>query len=340
MSRQVFVAMWQLPTGGNELRVDFVADSDMETKCGLIDTMLQHAEIEIRQLPVTSKGNEKPITIFLAPEYYFKKGNARNCYSRSDRDVMVKSMHKLAKNHADTLIIPGTIMWSKSAIGKADKARKRLETAVQFGGLSKEDREKGDQKLKKSGLFNTAYLARNTAYMFYNSTAYKYHKMVDASEVIDAESESTIFIPGDRPGIFTLPDGGPKVGVQICADHDVMPLWEMVDLHIVVSASVTKKDKHLNIRDGGYFIHCDTKPIHNEVFQVHQNKPQARNQVGSKPVDHRDFFSQEYKNVGHGIAALREGPRPIRKSFDIGSVWRRKRTRRSAGSSPGPSMKS
>src|SRR5208337_5215763 len=102
------------------------------------------------------------------------------------------------------LIVPGTIIWKKPMNEKArSKAQMRiLAREKQIRESSADAPEVMEKRLEKMNSKRTAltwpsgsqdavqFLAYNTAYLFYEGTTFKYHKMTDYVELTEDDART------------------------------------------------------------------------------------------------------------------------------------------------------
>lgn len=200
-------------------------------------------------------GEEKRY-LLIAPEYYFSAGSDRHVVSYSEKTKTLARLRAISLAHPQLILLPGSMAYYKRT--------------------TQEDR-------LKYPTHNTRYLAHNASWAFQGGAKhYKYNKMDDAAEVLGHESRggSIVYRGGTHAGQFDL--GGLRFGVEICADHDAgrlaADLEHLVDVHVIMSASVGLRPQHLCARDGGYVLHANA------------STPPAAYQVS------RDWISQEVEN--------------------------------------------
>ena len=204
---------------------------------------------------VTTTAPATPLYIFIAPEYYFKKTIGERCVTKVERDQFIATMSQLAANKPHLLLVPGTITWKKDATDT--KTRKKAQTRLverQYKFTDGAFAEKKRQQLQFVG--DVKFVAYNTAYLFYGTGTFKYHKMNDVGE-LQAGDTDTLFIPGSIRGNYTI--AGLQLGIEICGDHDVGMLNQPVDIHIVTSASVGRKNEKVWAKNGGMFLHASNE---------------------------------------------------------------------------------
>jgi hypothetical protein len=270
MPKQTVVAgAWQIETNtrplGNLESLDvtgvFPVGTKIATMTQVVDDFYRDAQLEFQRQ--SQQGQASPLYIFVAPEYYFKRTLTQRCLTKVERDQVRTAMTNLAQSHPHLLLIPGTVTWKKPLDKKAyAKAAERLEArlAMEASYIGKKELPKPSWprgKAKSDGAYNTAYLYTGNQIM-------KYHKMEDVGELKE-DDLGVIFIPGDGNNVFTV--SGLTIGVEICGDHEANHLKHEVDIHIVTSASVSRKNDHVMAKNGGLFI-CADSTHDSEILSV------------------------------------------------------------------------
>ena len=186
--------------------------------------------------------------LFVAPEYFLSAGSDAHIVTREDQQHILTSLRALSTRYPDLMLIPGTLPYYR---------RRRVEDVGKYPG------------------FQHKYISHNAAYVIHDSLkAYKHNKRHDAGEVLPNENRNgkISYRGGTSNGQFNL--AGVNIGLEICADHDVgvlrAELIQYVDLHIVMSASVTLKLDNFCARDGGFLIHSNAGSGHS-VYQVERS---------------------------------------------------------------------
>lgn len=170
--------------------------------------------------------------IFLAPEHLFRGSSARMAMPEADKKQVIAAVTRLSSNHRDALIVPGTVVWlSESKFAK---------------------------------VFRRKFEARNSAFVFVNgSVVFEYNKHSDAGELLDAERADAKFRAGKKLGVFEC--WGLSFGIEICYDHSNAVLYEQlreknrpgVDIHLILSSTVSNKPGKVAARSGGLLVHAD-----------------------------------------------------------------------------------
>lgn len=316
----VFAGTWQIETNHSDATRDipgiFAFDDKVTTMSNIVRDFYknarQYAKIGgmtdgTQGVPLSSPAEDRPLYIFVAPEYYFKKTIGERCLAKTERDTFIQAMSAIAQANTNLLLIPGTVTWKKPADAKAStKAQQRLidREAKIAGNTMKKVESKplvDKQRMLIRGLPEAQYVAYNTAYLFYGTQTYKYHKMNDASEM-DRGDLNTIFIPGSARGIYQI--GGFTIGIEICADHDIGMLNQEVDIHIVTSASVGRKEANIKAKDGGLFIHASNGNA--ESFKVVRD-PANGLQLNEPPSLMSRPFVGDQGNMNNEIARRMQG---------------------------------
>lgn len=269
MPTPIFAGTWHIQTNA-KLRTDDVTgvmtfNDKLTTMSAVVSDFYSQAKQYAKVASAGSAGGSRkavtttapatPLYIFIAPEYYFKKAIGERCVTKVERDQFLATMSQLAANKPHLLLVPGTITWKKDATDS--KTRKKAQTRLidrQHKFADGAFAEKKREQLKLVG--DVKFVAYNTAYLFYGASTFKYHKMNDVGE-LQAGDTDTLFIPGSVRGNYTI--AGLQLGVEICGDHDVGMLNQLVDVHIVTSACVTRKNDKIWAKDGGMFIHASNE---------------------------------------------------------------------------------
>jgi len=239
--------------------------------------------------------SEGVLYVFVAPEYYFKssKLDVERCLTKDERDIIIGTLWKLSYAYPHTVIVPGTIIWSKPADDKSrKKAQTRLLETMKEKGIKPAVKSKWDA-LSLRGPGEVEHVSYNSAYIFYYGSKYKYHKMNDADENLDGDlSKGTLFILGSKPGYFpNLGDTGVTFGIEICADHQDAVLNQTVDIHILSSATTTMTHANIRAREGGLFVHAASG--HTEFCLNNGGKFESPKKAMSLPYNPSDLLTSE-----------------------------------------------
>jgi hypothetical protein len=318
--RPVFAGTWQIETNNPENAKDipgvFAFDQKIETMTTIVQDFYKNARQYAkiggmtagdRGVPVSSPAEDRPLYIFVAPEYYFKKSIGERCVDKADRDRFIAAMSAIAQSSNNLLIVPGTVAWKKPADEKASKkAEKRLVDREKNFLDQVKGKDVKSYFAKQKMLYrrdpDAQYVAYNTAYLFYGAQTYKYHKMNDFSE-LEKGDRNTVFIPGSARGIYDV--GGFKIGIEICGDHDTGMLDQEVDIHIVTSAAVTRKNMNVKAKNGGLFVHAASSHAEaHKVFRGAQDEMQLvepYSMVNQPFVGDRQNMQQEVTRRMQGI---------------------------------------
>jgi hypothetical protein len=170
--------------------------------------------------------------IFLAPEHLFRCSSTRMAMPEADKKQVIAAVTRLSSNHPDALIVPGTVVWLSESVF--------------------------------ASLFRRKFEARNSAFVFVNgSVVFEYNKHSDAGELLDVEKANAKFRAGKKLGAFEC--WGLNFGVEICYDHSNAVLFEQlqaqgkagVDVHLILSSTVSNKPGKVAARSGGLLVHAD-----------------------------------------------------------------------------------
>jgi len=262
MSKLVVAGAWTIETNA-EAGKDILGAQPVNSRLDYLREVLRAFDGFCREAARARAATDGVIFIFVAPEYYFKstRVNVERSLSKAERQQIIAALTGLSRDYPHTVLIPGTIFWSKPADDKArKKAQTRLGQNINAYGTGNQLGQKWTALRARGGPDQVQYVSYNSAYVFYNGETYKYHKMSDASENLDADlRRNTLFIPGSRPGYFPdLGHTGVTFGIEICADHQAAVLNQTVDIHILSSAATTSVPANIRARPGGLFIHASS----------------------------------------------------------------------------------
>jgi hypothetical protein len=176
--------------------------------------------------------------IFIAPEHLFRASTQRMAMPEDDKKQVVAAVRTLSQNHPDAMIIPGTIVW----LEQSNFAR----------------------------LFRRQFVARNSAFVFVGGReVFRYDKHSNAGELLQAEQADAKFRAGKALGVFRA--WGKSFGLEICFDHSNAVLYKQleaggrapVDVHLIVSSTVSNKSGKVAARPGGLIVHADGQDVRN-----------------------------------------------------------------------------
>jgi hypothetical protein len=189
---------------------------------------------------------EQWLPIFLAPEYFFSRSATAHLMDTQTSDHVYEKLPRLSSRYPQLVLMPGTIAFLKAVVTHAKN--RSTKYAARLASVDKP----ADQ----------LYIAHNTAYIFRNGgQIYKYRKQENVGEVSAHESLGgrVVYVGGTHAGTFQI--DGLNFGIEVCGDHDASSLagsGAIVDIHIVLSASVTIKPGKDAVREDGYLFHCDS----------------------------------------------------------------------------------
>jgi hypothetical protein len=133
------------------------------------------------------------------------------------------------------------------------------------------------------------HMMRNTSYALLGGNVHlKYNKRGDFHEAI-GERGSTVFQPGQRPGVLGINGYGRNftVAVEVCLDHaagylanDVRGGLAAPDFYVLTSAETSNNLANVPVRANGYFLHACSNPNNTTV--------QQRLPLGFAPVNRWD----------------------------------------------------
>jgi len=286
---------------------------------------MQNAQIKMQQLQAAVQrlaqevathnipANQKIKSIFVAPEYFFAKQSsaelmvygpvAHQAESRAleekQKDLLLKHLQRISKQHKGMLIIPGTIAWKKKL---SKSIRRKAKKVLNVIGARYGDNLRGhgvdhlppdrrnaiatagmvprmaripsvpDIAAKQTSLDDSdyKYMMRNTAFVLLDGKVMvKYHKMGDFHEAIN--DDETVFIPGVKA--VSIKIGPLFFGFEICLDHGISVLQRALaptdtipDIHIISSASVAPDTSHMHVKLNGYCLHASDNDGYSGVW--------------------------------------------------------------------------
>jgi hypothetical protein len=293
MSRLVVAGAWTIETN-NSVGNDILGSQRVSDRLTYLAEVLKGFDVFCRTVSGWKDYAEGELFVFVAPEYYFKssKLDVERCLTKKERDDIVEAFVEFSYAYPHTVIIPGTIIWSKPVDDKSrKKAQTRVKEAMQTKGITEALKPKWDA-LSRRGDGRVQYVSYNSAYIFCCGYKYKYHKMNDATENLDGDlANGTLFIPGSKPGYFPdLGKTGLDFGIEICADHQSAVLNQTVDIHVLCSASTSTNKASIRARPGGLFIHASSS--HTDFYFNNAGNFESP-QALSIPYNAKDFLSQE-----------------------------------------------
>ena len=294
MSRLVVAGAWTIQTNSTAGH-DIVGSQPISNRLTYLMRVLKDFDDFCKQVSGWKTYSEGVLYVFVAPEYYFKssKLDVERCLTKDERDIIIGTLWKLSYAYPHTVIVPGTIIWSKPADDKSrKKAQTRLLETMKEKGIKPAVKSKWDA-LSLRGPGEVEHVSYNSAYIFYYGSKYKYHKMNDADENLDGDlSKGTLFILGSKPGYFpNLGNTGVTFGIEICADHQGAVLNQTVDIHILSSASTARIDANIRARVGGLFIHAASG--HTEFYLNNAGKFESPAKASTVPYNPRDLLTSD-----------------------------------------------
>lgn len=240
----------------------------------LLEKLVKDADNAIDTHAKLAPAKDPVQRVFLAPEYFFSRRRFQNdrFFGQDFKRWIVGKLAGISKNHPSMLIVPGTVLWTKTAVrdvfgggkmsikerlGVEKKNTARLNTltsktenASTKGYLATDETAVrsnsaiGIAELKTTGKFEIdsekakgqgLKIAQNTAYVLLNGKILKYHKMGNYRE-LEKESDAIVFQAGNVDGRFSV--GGVRYGLEICLDHNIGMLQKDVDIQLIVSSYV------------------------------------------------------------------------------------------------------
>ncbi|MFJ4193342.1 hypothetical protein [Pseudomonas sp. NPDC089534] len=301
--RKIHVGMWCCDTMTNQnlsiqSRIKMLEDElhIFRSHCQKLDSA---AEKKQRGLPAKRKIKR----IFLAPENLFCRqlNSARpptyddvRQLSEGERDMILRELRQLSREHPETLLIPGSISWKKPINRPTGTDRKwwhqvaspnpfaalsepkatrlgksiaRIHDNAQMLSIGLADALSGDyagtpaktSNDKLNELANATHIAKNTCYVLLNGRVMlKYNKVSDFHEVLTGPA--TVFVPGEMVARFRCDDL--LFSLDICMDNAYERIQEEsspVDIHVLVSAATEGEIGNTNLKNGGWFLHCSSR---------------------------------------------------------------------------------
>jgi hypothetical protein len=102
---------------------------------------------------------------------------------------------------------------------------------------------------------------------------------------------------GTGSGAFQVPGIDATFGIEICMEHECQVLKKAVggdglDFHLLVSNSVAYHADSVHLREGGYFLYCDTQTYTGKKNLVmHKSGGELVDKTGVNRVDvEKDLF--------------------------------------------------
>lgn len=217
------------------------------------------------------------ILIFAAPEYFFGHsqfdGQACSVHAYSTAQAMAADVGcvTISTRYPEFLIVPGTVLY-KEEIDRAQRGQlhqqlQQGKTIFQPGGRMRTEITQQQARIVPKGYgIKSRFMTRlraigyNQARVYYNGArVYTLNKIDNASEFVNEPGGRPILIGGTSSGTFTHP-AYPAVtmGVEICADSGrIEDAQEMVDILILVSASVQLNNGYQPVNQRGLAIHAN-----------------------------------------------------------------------------------
>ncbi|ALQ05951.1 hypothetical protein [Pseudomonas brassicacearum] len=144
--------------------------------------------------------------------------------------------------------------------------RDRMNKGV-YGDYAKATKER-IAKIETDGSEAGSGIVRNTGFIIWNGNVFYQHKRYPnigndgLEELNDAQFwEDKIFMPGsyrETPAIHGL-----QMALEICAEHfigaTVLHKNNVLDFHILVSASIVLDKGRVGVKHGGYVVHADSE---------------------------------------------------------------------------------
>jgi hypothetical protein len=180
---------------------------------------------------------QRPLYIFAAPEYLFRKKMSdwldqgsweEQFYTAEDKKVYVRTLEGMSKARicGDVLFAVGTFFWAAPAASAeplVGELKKKYTERLATKWATKRP-EHATTRLAETEQTNSEYFGFNQALVFYNGGLRKtVAKAKDAGDFDLGGTQSKVKrIPGMGAGTFSLDAGQAKlkVGVSICADHN------------------------------------------------------------------------------------------------------------------------
>ncbi len=294
MATQLRVALWRVPT---IVTTSDVAALSQNTIAGFtheerVQMLRDGVNAAIAHFGV-APANTTVVNMFVVPEYFFAYTHNLHFVDEHTKDMTVRALRELSRL-GNTIVIPGTIPWIKpftkasngfSALFQSSRYNRAITRITKTKALFEPPTNGGAKNIPTSvktiGAAKTdhsmLYYAQNTAWVMRGGEVLlKYHKRMNGSEISPADIQhikdlggDIVWVPGTRTGTFKT--DRLSFGLEICAEHDGKALQmsapsSLVDVHIVISATMKAQPNKAHIRDGGYLLHCDAV----EPPSVHQ----------------------------------------------------------------------
>jgi predicted amidohydrolase len=302
---EIIVGLWSRKT------VSAHAMQNAQIKMQQLQAAVQRLAQEAARRNIPAKQQVK--SIFVAPEYYFAKREsaealvydidpsiaAARSLEEKQKDLLLKHLQRISKQHKGMLIIPGTIAWKKKLSKSIRRKAKRVLDVIgarygddlRGGGVESPDMARRmslvshgvaprlvriptvpDIAAKQASLDDSDYkfMMRNTAFVLLDGKVMvKYHKIGDFHEAIN--DDETVFIPGVKA--VSIKIGPLFFGFEICLDHGISilqralaPTDTIPDIHIISSASVAPDTNHMHVKLNGYCLHASDNDAYSGVW--------------------------------------------------------------------------
>jgi predicted amidohydrolase len=275
---------------------------------------------------------ERPLYLFVAPEYLLSETGGRHIvgkvrqgpHTEDAKEYLLRELATLSADYPDMILIPGSFTWKKSQAraseppneigGRMTKAIKRVMLSPLSDGEKKAKLavlQGHDPKIKQVAI----WLAYSTAYVFYGgSIIHKYSKQVDAAEVSDIESDGghVIFVPGDRSARFSV--DGIDFALEICGEHAAAVRahegGNFVDVHVIVSATVSGNATNYIAKHRGWVVHADAYRI--TISQVARGHAVVANDLTAQSA--KNFDTQALG--GTHLVQVKQAETELKASLD------------------------
>lgn len=206
-------------------------------------------------LPPPPPVQARILRIFMAPEYFFRK-NWANCqhnniltaYTAAEKNTIYAALARLSRPNQNFLLIGGSILWHDNYP------------------------------------MNMPIIRHSVPIFYSGQLVCDYEKKNDCAELqpfeVQVDNRNFRFSPGRTSGYFLC--DGLRCGIETCVDHGCRQLrrdrHDALDLHFIVSNSVTVQRQNAAAHARGYIIQADAA---NFGLKVYHDPFDWNNQIGA-----------------------------------------------------------
>lgn len=273
-------AMAHIPCTGPENSTGF---ADVDTAIASFQEALRTVHQEQRQL----RDGDNVLPLMVAPEWCFRKTTG-SYFQYDELHAIIEKLLETSKNYPDTLIVPGSILWSMPGSEYVETAKKTLFRKAQ--GFYR----------KYQTVYNTAIVINDGRLIHINHKQWEGYDVGQApldhffglqpgasgrkefgnNEFWKAWNQKIRAVDESGNGIKSLLSSyfefkGLKFGIEICADHTSNILsselgeQQRVDVQLVISCGAEIVPKALATCEGGWVINSDGRWVDKDWQRVH-----------------------------------------------------------------------